>query len=634
MRKSRLERGKIKTAQANNAASIAPCCSKGLLILVFLILIVAAARAQSPLSSIIVTSSIPTNLRIDGPGYFIVEDPVSGGVFATRFGDFSEDENGFLVTGNGYRLQGLTLNPTNANTMIASSLNLEAFGPDYEFNIISYAFQNDGRLMVTYFDGTHSCIGQVQLQNFAAASLKSFLDGNWLIPTNDFPLPSGIPPGTDGVGPLQTEQLEFPLPNLSLNHAQPPAPGFAQGVLTETGIPTDLAIEGNGYFVARDTNSDTLYATRAGACYLDGDGYLVNYAGMRLQGYNTFGATNGDLQIPSDGMAMGDPAFLDYFDINTDGSISIELFDGSSFNVGQILLVNCAHPESLVKTNFGLYPMSASTGPWTNPLPPTTAGLGWVIAGNVEASQFDQSILYVRQHLNFFVQGSIETVSNVTDLAINGLGFFTVRDPANNVFYATRHGAFSVNGGWLVDTNGDRVQGFTNSALTGLGDVQIDATGAPPGTATNATVLYYNVGANGSVYVALSDGNIFVRDQITLQNYKNLQALVPLPGLLYSNVAATQPLYDAVMLANNVSTIIDGSLEVPFVPAPIPLPTADGFHIVVQQMASDSCLESSPDLVHWEKLTPLTPSDLWEAEFYDTNNPADPTRFYRVRQDW
>lgn len=63
-----------------------------------------------------------------------------------------------------------------------------------------------------------------------------------------------------------------------------------------------------------------------------------------------------------------------------------------------------------------------------------------------------------------FGQGSFEYTSSVTDMAIDGDGFFMVTDP-NNVALYTRAGAFHIdNEDYLVDVRGYRVQGFVSSS--------------------------------------------------------------------------------------------------------------------------------------------------------------------------
>lgn len=58
-----------------------------------------------------------------------------------------------------------------------------------------------------------------------------------------------------------------------------------QGALQYTTSVTDLAIDGDGFFVVEDP-SGTSFLTRAGAFVPDKDGYLVNTAGYRLKGWD------------------------------------------------------------------------------------------------------------------------------------------------------------------------------------------------------------------------------------------------------------------------------------------------------------------------------------------------------------
>lgn len=89
---------------------------------------------------------------------------------------------------------------------------------------------------------------------------------------------------------------------------------FTQGNLQSTGVSTDVAIQGNGFFILK--NGEESFYTRAGAFGLDSEGTLVNPAnGMRVQGWmaeelngemvlNTAGSTE-DIIIP---VGTKDPA--------------------------------------------------------------------------------------------------------------------------------------------------------------------------------------------------------------------------------------------------------------------------------------------------------------------------------------
>ena len=72
---------------------------------------------------------------------------------------------------------------------------------------------------------------------------------------------------------------------------------FTQGALQRTGRPTDVAIEGDGFFVV--TNGQGQFYTRAGAFDLDAAGNLVTPDGMIVQGWQAdmAGGINTNAQI-------------------------------------------------------------------------------------------------------------------------------------------------------------------------------------------------------------------------------------------------------------------------------------------------------------------------------------------------
>lgn len=79
---------------------------------------------------------------------------------------------------------------------------------------------------------------------------------------------------------------------------------ITQGALSNTGQVTDLAIQGNGFFLTRGNYNGTngQYYTRAGQFTVDNTGYLVNPEALRLQGYPADASGNvqgalGDLQV-------------------------------------------------------------------------------------------------------------------------------------------------------------------------------------------------------------------------------------------------------------------------------------------------------------------------------------------------
>ncbi|MCX5836599.1 MAG: flagellar hook-basal body complex protein, partial [Deltaproteobacteria bacterium] len=62
---------------------------------------------------------------------------------------------------------------------------------------------------------------------------------------------------------------------------------FAQGSFENTPNATDMAIDGNGFFIVKDLEG-ALYYTRAGAFHINKEGYLVDNTDYRVQGFNLF----------------------------------------------------------------------------------------------------------------------------------------------------------------------------------------------------------------------------------------------------------------------------------------------------------------------------------------------------------
>ncbi|MDQ6966502.1 MAG: flagellar hook-basal body complex protein, partial [Mariprofundaceae bacterium] len=64
-------------------------------------------------------------------------------------------------------------------------------------------------------------------------------------------------------------------------------------------------------------------------------------------------------------------------------------------------------------------------------------------------------------------QGSVQSTTNPTDMAINGNGLFAMRDPASSELSYTRAGAFILDkDSNLIDGQGNIVQGWATDAVT------------------------------------------------------------------------------------------------------------------------------------------------------------------------
>lgn len=171
---------------------------------------------------------------------------------------------------------------------------------------------------------------------------------------------------------------------------------YTQGALSRTGVQTDLAISGEGFFVVKDAINDELFVTRAGDFRIDHQGYLVTNHGHRVQGYADASlGTQGDIRVNGDGRpATADPnAEMTSFGIDEEGYINVRLSDGTEFKRGQILLQFFRDPQALMKEGHNLYSGIVSAGALGGSTPtsaaPGTSGLGRIQAGALELSNTD-----------------------------------------------------------------------------------------------------------------------------------------------------------------------------------------------------------------------------------------------------
>jgi flagellar hook protein FlgE len=152
---------------------------------------------------------------------------------------------------------------------------------------------------------------------------------------------------------------------------------FGQGSAQVTGRPTDLMIQGDGFFVV-ERNGDPLY-TRAGAFNFDASGNLVTLDGDLVVGYDRNGAGPGPLNVDFTG--------VDSYSIGSDGFIT-GVVGGTKTNLGQIALANFANPEGLERAGDTAFRESANSGAATIAAP-GTPGLGSLMGGALEMSNVD-----------------------------------------------------------------------------------------------------------------------------------------------------------------------------------------------------------------------------------------------------
>jgi flagellar hook protein FlgE len=181
---------------------------------------------------------------------------------------------------------------------------------------------------------------------------------------NDFSETSGAPGNQVGSG--------VSMVNVSSN--------FKQGPIQETGIDTDLAIHGSGFFQVRNPNADevngTLF-TRSGNFNWDAGGNLVTSEGYHVQG------ADGDIIIE-------DIQQVDSYRFENDGTLRVLLNDGTEVTQ-QVFLTDFRVPGKLDRIGDGYFSNKGDLASQIDAglVPPTTEGTGELRPYSLELSNVD-----------------------------------------------------------------------------------------------------------------------------------------------------------------------------------------------------------------------------------------------------
>ena len=142
---------------------------------------------------------------------------------------------------------------------------------------------------------------------------------------------------------------------------------FTQGVISGTGQPYDMAIEGNGFFIVKDPTTGQTFATRAGDFRLNEQGLLVTQDGYKVQGLNAAG-TPGDIQIRLDPATLPAGTTGTSWQINNEGRVILTLQGATpptpnTLQIGQIQVQNFSDPGALTKEGDNRFSNLGAAGP-------------------------------------------------------------------------------------------------------------------------------------------------------------------------------------------------------------------------------------------------------------------------------
>jgi flagellar hook protein FlgE len=196
---------------------------------------------------------------------------------------------------------------------------------------------------------------------------------------------------------------------------------FNQGVFQTTNVPTDMAINGSGFFVVQSVGG-TNFVTRNGAFVEDSNGNLRTSSGDFLMG--SMGATpptSPSTGYPPDKITIptvvssGSPVVS--FAVDPTGAVSVTGQDGTSQVVGYITVQSYNNNNGLVDDGGGLYSYQAAAG--TNQyFSGGDAGAGTIQTGVLEASNTDLSTEFANM---IIAQRGFEAAARVISVSDNML---------------------------------------------------------------------------------------------------------------------------------------------------------------------------------------------------------------------
>ncbi|MEW6581980.1 MAG: flagellar hook-basal body complex protein [Actinomycetota bacterium] len=168
---------------------------------------------------------------------------------------------------------------------------------------------------------------------------------------------------------------------------------MTQGNAQSTGVVTDVAIQGDGYFRIAQGSAFTganLNAgagenfTRAGNFTFDAQGYLVTQNGYYVIGYVGTSTTDGRLQV--------NPSTTQAINVDPAGVITAIDNTGTATTVGTIRLAKFANSAGLERISNNMWRTSNNSGTPVNGTPGGAAGHGQITPGTLEMSNVDLAL--------------------------------------------------------------------------------------------------------------------------------------------------------------------------------------------------------------------------------------------------
>jgi len=308
---------------------------------------------------------------------------------------------------------------------------------------------------------------------------------------------------------------------------------FTQGTLATTNVDTDLAVNGQGFFVLKDASSDVQYYSRDGHFNLDNNGYLVNTEGERVQGYlydstgTNLVSTLADIQVNQSSMVAPKETTDVDMALNLDASAATNTFllsnPGGTSGYSTNLTIYDSLGNSHVITEY-FTKTAAQTWQWN----------ATIDGSDVQGGTAGTPVLFGSGNLSFDgTSGALVTTMPSS--------FYT-----GAVTFSDGVSASSIN----VDFTGTTQYGSSSAIQT------VGQDGYAAGTISGITI-----NNDGTVVGTYTNGKVKNIAQVVLANFTNLNGLERSGSQLYkSSTASGAPIYNQPEVGG-MGAVSSGSLE-------------------------------------------------------------------------
>jgi flagellar hook protein FlgE len=323
------------------------------------------------------TTNQDTDVAIQGNGMFVLKGAYGGtsGTFYSRDGQFTIDKDGYMVNGEGLRVQGLQADTLgDVSSGLLGDLQIgNASAPAKPTDTITVRGNLDSTATPTEnADPTTGALGWTVTD---AKDTSNFSTSMVVYDSLGKPVQLDVYFCMDSVGDWHYHALTDGA-NLTGGTAGPTEVATGELKFDATGRLTSNTSTLNNFNPVNATNPQPLTfnfgtGTDAGGSGLDG---ITQYAADSAMSFVTqAGFTSGSLGSIS---------------IGGDGKITGEFTNGQSRVLGQLVLGNFKAPDQLARIGGSLYQETAASGPGTLGTP-ATADRGSISAGALEQSNVD-----------------------------------------------------------------------------------------------------------------------------------------------------------------------------------------------------------------------------------------------------